>query len=262
MDKIEVAPYTTARTLNDQNAIANRRIAIYKATKGARKAIRASKTDHVNGISDYRNYDYMTPDYNYDVFKSTFSRKSNDSIRLEDGEKPIGDPAAFASVLSDMNHTFLMAETHLTVAGSRLDNIVYTINNRVSTSDNILFLGSMLAPSSYKNVSLIMQLNRLIRTPNKYLILGDTDKYSLQAYKELGFKYITDRAEKTVGKKKVVYTYYPIYNSNYDMNIFGYSNAYSYHYKSFLSANKYFCVSAGNGGTQLYNLGDIIRGEV
>ena len=206
---------------------------------------------------------YTQPDYDYDKYVQKYIKRTDKvgqlpTIKLQLGERPTGDPNKFAKALCDLDHTWLIGDLNLTQINTRTRRIVMTINKYVHSSENLLILGNLLAPNFYRNFSIIMEFMTSISTENVFLILGDTDRFSIQTYMDMGFKYVTDRAEKTVNGKKVIYTYYPVpVNGQY--NIFGYSNAYSGNVPLAMGRANHFLVQAGDEENRVYSLRDIMN---
>lgn len=216
---------------------------------------------------------YNNPNYNYDDYvQSYFVRKEKvgnfPTIKLKLGERPMGDPNKFAKALAAIDDTWLISDLHLSSFGTRARDLSLMINSYVSPSKNLIILGNLLNPKDNKQFSLIIRFMSMINTNNVYLILGNSDIFSVQTYIDMGFKYVTDRAERTVLGKKLIYSYYPIPSlDNNTYNIFGFSNAYTGHYPAYITNKNHYSVSAGNDGdnyihklrditNKLYNGGD------
>lgn len=206
---------------------------------------------------------YKAPDYNYDNYiQSYFMRKEKIGnfpvIKLKLGERPMGDPNKFAKALASVDDTWLISDLHLSSFGTRARDLSYTINSYVSSSKNLIIVGNLLHPKDTKQFSLIMRFLSLLNTKNVFLILGNTDIFSVQTYIDMGFVYVTDRAERTVLGKKIIYSYYPIpaLNNNAS-NIFGFSNAYTGNYPTFITKNNHYCVSAGEDADMIHKLRDV-----
>ena len=205
---------------------------------------------------------YTQPDYDYDKYVQKFIKRSDkvgqyQTIKLQLGERPSGDPNKFAKALCDLDHTWLISDLNLTPMYQHTRRLTMTISQYVHSSENLIILGNLLAPSFYKQFSLIMEFLSSIETKNVFLILGETDRFSVQTYMDMGFLYVTDRAEKTVKDRKVIYTYYPV-PVNGQINIFGYSNAYSGNVPLAMGRANHFLVQSGEDANHVYNLRGII----
>lgn len=205
---------------------------------------------------------YTAPDYDYDKYVQKFIKRIDKigqypTIKLQIGERPSGDPNKFAKALSDLDHTWITGDLNLTPVTQRTRRLTMTINRYVHSSENLIILGNLLAPNFYKQFSLIMNFLVALETKNVFLILGDTDRYSIQTYLDMGFLFVTDRAEKTVKDRKVIYTYYPV-PVNDQVNIFGYSNAYSGNVPLAMGRANHFLAQSGETETHVYNLRGIM----
>ena len=153
-------------------------------------------------------------DGNYDNYGShnTFRLRKNGlypEIKLAVGEKPQGDTNKFANAISNPD-TVCIADIMINQFSSRTAEIVKLINNRCYSSGNLLLIGNVLHPDVAKAFTLLLGFLSNIRTTNVYLILGKYDAFSVSDYISFGFTYVTDRAEKTIDGKKVIFTYYPV----------------------------------------------------
>ena len=206
---------------------------------------------------------YVAPDYDYDKYVQKYINRTSTmghypTIKLQIGERPSGDPNRFAKALCDLDHTWFTSDLYLTPVYQNTRRLVTTINQYVHSSENLIILGNLLAPNYYKQFSIIMDFLNSINTKKVFLILGNTDKFSVQTYMDIGFLYVTDRAEKTVKDKKVIYTYYPV-PVNGQINIFGYSNAYSGNVPLAMGRTSHFLVQSGENEKHVYNLRSIIE---
>lgn len=165
--------------------------------------------------SDYQYDDYGSKKINRVVDHGTYR-----TIELKKYERPIGDPHSFAKSLN--RDLYMISDLNLNVMRSRTDVIIHRINAQVSSNEHLLFLGNLLTKKSADQWGVLKQFMDQIVCKHKFLILGETDMMFCDDYIKLGFEYVTDRADKTIDGKKVIFTYFPTIVDKDEFNIHGY----------------------------------------
>lgn len=199
-------------------------------------------------------------DSDYDGYASYLTTKRLDSngslpsVKLKRNEKPVGDPAVFAKVLAD-KHTWIIGNPMISNVRYRSDEISYMINRTVLSTDNVIFVGNMLAPSCANYFSVLMDFISSLKTSNVFLILGNEDRLQLRMYADIGFKYVTDRAIRTVDNQKILISYYP------ERVTPDYLNFYCKSPVNYFLGTHHFCIDSGDSTSKLkmYKIVDVVR---
>lgn len=178
-------------------------------------------------------------------------------VRLGLGERPMGNAKKFAEALSDPD-TIIVSDLNLPYVGELLKSTASLINSRKGNA-NVIFLGNILSANSQNSFTIVVTLLSKIRTDNVFLILGPHDVFPVQSYIDFGFKYVTDRAEKTFNKQRLIYTYYPVTIHEDEINFHGHPGERVYSLMS--KKNHYDCRLIPNGSKmKLYTLSDYLGG--
>ena len=163
---------------------------------------------------------YQYDDYGSKNINRVVNHGSYKTIELKKYEEPMGDPHSFSKALN--KELYMISDLNLTVMRSRSDIIAHRINAQVSSNEHILFLGNLLYKRNSDQWGILKEFLSKLICKHKYLILGETDVMQCDDYVNLGFEYVTDRAEKTIDGKKVIFTYFPIVVDRGEFNIHGY----------------------------------------
>ena len=165
--------------------------------------------------SDYQYDDYGSKKINRVVDHGTYR-----TIELKKYERPMGDPHSFAKSLN--RDLYMISDLNLNVMRSRTDIIAHRINAQVSSNEHLLFLGNMLNKKNFDQWGVLKLFLGKLNCKHKYLILGETDVMMCDDYINLGFEYVTDRADKTIDGKKIIFTYFPMIVNKGEFNVHGY----------------------------------------
>lgn len=162
--------------------------------------------------------------YQYDDFGSKKINRVVDhgtykSIELKKFEEPLGDPFSFAKSLN--RDLYMISDLNLNAMRSRSDLIAHKLNAQVSSNEHLLFIGNMLTKKSADQWGVLKTFMDQLICKHKYLILGESDMLLCDDYINLGFEYVTDRADKTIDGKKVIFTYFPMVVGRGEFNIHG-----------------------------------------
>ena len=163
--------------------------------------------------------DYQYDDYGSNKVNRVVDYGTYQDIELKKYESPMGDPHSFSKILN--NELFMISDVKIASTSTRTREIQRVINKKVGRSDNLLFLGNMLDSHTSTQWATLQYFIDGLTCKNLYLILGDTDVMFIDDYYKLGFKYITDRAEKTIDGKKVIFTHFPVPVMSKEFNIHG-----------------------------------------
>lgn len=208
-------------------------------------------------------YNKPPRDSNYDNYGDSkiFRYRRNGmypEIKLALGERPLGDPNKFANALSDPS-TVVISDIRIDQFVSRTSDITRAINNRCHSTGDLLLIGDVLHPKVSTSFPLLLNFLNDISTHNVYLILGKDDIFSASDYISFGFSYVTDRAEKTIDGKKVIFTYYPVPLSRNQYNIHG-SLLGSYQYPHMSKDNHYDAyIKDDSQQLKIRNMGEILN---
>lgn len=205
---------------------------------------------------------YPPSDYNYDNYGANKIFRVNNrglypEVKMYHNEKPMGDPNKFAKAMVN-DKTIVVSDIRLGAINAKADAIADTINRMSRDSDDVIFLGNLLAPDIPKRFDLLLDFMNSLRISRAHLILGNTDAFRIEEYIDFGFSYVTDRAEKTKGKTKLIYTYYPIPVSAGVINIHGHPSDYVW---SNMSQKGHFDAHLewSSNRIKMYTLGDILK---
>jgi hypothetical protein len=204
-----------------------------------------------NGRYDYDSYGTLGK-YNRLSSKGKYSE-----IKLLSNERMIGDPNDFAKAISSKD-TLIVGDLRLSFDTARTDAISKAINAKTKTDGRVLFIGNLLCEKYMRAWNMLMEFLNSIYSNKLYLILGNNDIFSIQDYINFGFSYVTDRAEKTVGSRRLIYTYYPVPVQSGQLNIHGHPSADMYR---LISRQNHFDtkVISSVDDTTVYTLGEILK---
>lgn len=163
---------------------------------------------------------YQYDDYGAKTINRVVNHGTYRSIELKKYEEPGGDPHAFAKALD--RNLYMISDLNLNAMRTRSDLIAHRINAQVSSNAHLLFLGNMLSKKSAAQWGILKAFMDQLTCAHKYLILGESDMLLCDDYVKLGFEYVTDRADKTIDGKKVIFSYYPMIVGRGEFNIHGY----------------------------------------
>ena len=205
---------------------------------------------------------YPPSDYNYDNYGASKIYRINNrglypEVKMYHNERPMGDPNKFAKAMVN-NNTIVVSDIRLGAINAKANSIADAINRMSNKSDDVIFLGNLLAPDIPKRFDLIIEFMSSLRIRQAHLILGNNDAFRIDEYIRFGFTYVTDRAEKTKDGNKLIYTYYPVPVSPGVINIHGHPSEYAW---SNMSQKGHFDAHLNWSSTRikLYTLGEILK---
>ena len=154
-----------------------------------------SYTKDENSISD-----------NYDPVWRFNSVGNIKKVQLMPYEHPLGNEKELKTHIND--NLWLISDIHLSSNTERTNLIINRINRAVGKDGYILFLGDLVNKHT-GTWAMVIDAMEKIKTPNKFLILGNHDTRLLHEYIDIGFKYVSDRFESSYKGWKVVFTHAP-----------------------------------------------------
>lgn len=172
----------------------------------------------------------------YKIFRFDIIRGKK-YVTLRTSEKPYGNVKDVIKVIGP--DTWITSDIHINEDRGRTKRIIDNINNHVGTDGHILFLGDIghKRDGSFKSIS---EAIKSIKTPNKYLILGNHDMYTISDYVSMGFKFVDDKISIPYGSGKIIFTHVP-----YDLSTGGRHHIINIH-GHLHGANTYYEVDPKN----------------
>ena len=149
------------------------------------------------------------------------------TIKLHRNERPMGDPNVFAKALVNP-YTVVVSDLNIDNFNIKTHAAAYAINVAAKMGGDLLVVGNVLAEKYQNNWDLIIEFMSKLKVHKAFLILGPYDILSVQDYIDLGFNYVTDRAEKTFNRTKIIYSYFPLPVMPYQLNIHGHPSDFMY----------------------------------
>lgn len=163
--------------------------------------------------------DYQYDDYGSSKIKRVVDNGTHKEVLLKRYEDPIGDPHSFSKALN--RDLFMVSDVSIASTSARTKEIQRVINKKVGRTDNLLFIGNLLDKGASSHWVTLKYFLDGLTCKNLYLILGENDTMFVDDYYKLGFKYITDKAEKTIDDRKVIFSHFPMPIESAKFNIHG-----------------------------------------
>lgn len=115
-------------------------------------------------------------------------------IELTEDEQPFG-VAELSSIITD--DIWFATDVHIGDPEDTWENkrrrILASINKKVKKDDHLLFLGDMVGHGTSVTVDMLKGFIKALNCKNVYLILGNNDYFTMEEYKSIGFKAVTDK---------------------------------------------------------------------
>ena len=158
-------------------------------------------------------------------------------VRLRPNENPYGDKKAIVNLIGP--DTWITSDIHITEDIARTKKIIDNINSHVGSDGCLLLLGDIghKRDGTFDNISKAI---KSIHTPNKFLILGNHDMYTINDYASMGFKYVDSMLTIPYGSGKIIFSHIP-----HDLMTKGYHHTINVH-GHIHGANTYYEVDPKN----------------
>ena len=121
--------------------------------------------------------------------KRMTSQGSYKIVKLLMNEEPTGNKTKMYDACE--SDPFFISDVHISMNTERTKKILDEINNKVSPQVPLIVLGD-LTDKHTGTFNSTVEFVKSINTPNKFLIIGNNDYYTIGDYIEMGFVYVTD----------------------------------------------------------------------
>lgn len=115
-------------------------------------------------------------------------------IELMDNEQPFGVEELANNIDENI---WLATDVHIGDPKDTWENkrrrILTSINKKVKMNDHLLFLGDMVGHDDNVTLDMLKGFIKGLLCKNVYLILGNNDYFTMEEYKSIGFKAVTDK---------------------------------------------------------------------
>lgn len=148
-------------------------------------------------------------------------------VKLLMNEEPTGNKSKMYDACE--SNPYFISDVHISMNSNRTEKILNNINKYVSPSDYLIILGD-LTDKHTGTLQTTADFVRRIETPNKFLVIGNNDFYTIGDYIDMGFIYITDEFSFKINGQNYILSHCPLpIGNSKTINIHGHlhgSNTY------------------------------------